>query len=201
METSGIKKVRGKVTVDSVEQHAYKNSLYQAQIRQEITTIYPSARIDNSMADSLFSADSFGLDDGKAYTSTRVTWIPVPKGTTVAQVEAQLAANPNAAIYRVLSHEPILTDNQLNAIESGLLDLDTVKNRQQIINPETGEVVLHNGKAQYGANFFTMTGKEDIDMRDQLAEEAPFSLSETKVATTSPIHKMCFSGVAFENMT
>ena len=176
MET--ITKTFGQITVDSVSENMYKPQVDQAQLRQIVTKTYPSAQISNNMQDSLFGASSFNLEDGASYDQTRVTWISVPKGTTAEQVTAQLKANPNARIYRVLSNEPILTDAQESAIASGLTTLDVIAARQLVVDGNSGDTILHNGKEQYAANFFSLTAKEDIDMRSTVTSsvEAPFEL-------------------------
>ncbi len=163
MENSGIKKVFNAITVDKVEQDQYKADLYSAQIRQIVTKVYPSATISNNMSDSLFDADEYNLE-GQEYNETRVTWIPVPKGSSVAQVEAMLAKCPDAKIYKVLSHEPILTDGQEFAIESGLRSLEDFAD-SQLIRTNDGEAILDDGAEQYSAKFFSKNGKEDQDLR------------------------------------
>ena len=159
MENSGIKKVFQPITVDKVEQDQYKADLFSAQIRQIVTKVYPSASISNNMNDSLFEANEYNLE-GQEYNETRVTWIPVPKGKTVADVEAMLAKSPNAKIYKVLSHTPILTDGQEYAIESGLRNLEDFADAQ-LIRTNDGEAILDDGAEQYSAKFFSKTGEQD----------------------------------------
>jgi hypothetical protein len=180
MET--ITKTFGKISVDNVSENQYKPSMDQAQIRQVVTRTYPSAKISNSHADSLFSINDFDLEEGQKYEQNRVTWIPVPKGTTAAQVEAKLKANPKARIYRVLSLKPILTDSQISAIESGLTTLEAIADRQAVKNSE-GEYIQYNEQVQYAANFFSLQGKEDEDHRPALdGDEADvFASSEEGV--------------------
>jgi hypothetical protein len=163
MENS-ITKTFAPITVDNVGENQFKSSMDQAQIRQVVTRTYPSARIGNSHSDSLFSTSEFNLEGGASYEQTRVTWIPVPKGTTQAQVEAKLKANPKARIYRVLSLSPILTDSQKSAIDGGLTTLDVIAERQMIKDSE-GNAVPFEGQVQYAANFFSLVGKEDEDLR------------------------------------
>ena len=163
MENSGIKKEYAPITVDKVDADQYKTDVDSAQIRQIVTKVYPSASISNSMSDSLFSADDFDLE-GKEFTETRVTWISVPKGTSAADVQAMLDKNPNAKIYKVLSHEPILTDGQEYALENGLTDLATFENAQ-LVQDNDGNPILDDGAMQYSAKFFSLNGKEDEDRR------------------------------------
>jgi len=163
MENSGIKKVYAKITVDKVEQDQYKADLFSAQIRQIVTKVYPSASISNNMQDSLFSADKFDLE-GSEFNETRVCWISVPHGTTAEQVQAQLDSCPNAKIYKVLAHEPILNDGQEYALEQGLNDLATFENAQ-LVRDNDGNPILDDGAMQYSAKYFSKDGKEDEDRR------------------------------------
>jgi len=163
MENSGIKKVYAKITVDKVEQDQYKADLFSAQIRQIVTKVYPSASISNNMQDSLFSADKFDLE-GSEFNETRVCWISVPKGTTAEQVQAQLDSCPNAKIYKVLAHEPILSDGQEYALEKGLTDLATFENAQ-LVKDNDGNPILDEGAMQYSAKYFSKEGKDDEDRR------------------------------------
>lgn len=176
MDNSGIKKVYAKITVDKVEQDQYKTDLYSAQIRQIVTKVYPSASISNNMSDSLFSVDSFELE-GSEFTETRVTWIPVPHGTTAEQVQAKLDACPNAKIYKILSHEPILTDGQEYALEKGLTDLATFENAQ-LVRDNDGNPILDDGAMQYSAKFFSVEGKDDEDRRNSISVTSKSTVGE-----------------------
>ena len=163
MENSGIKKVYAKITVDKVEQDQYKADLFSAQIRQIVTKVYPSASISNNMQDSLFSADKFDLE-GSEFNETRVCWIKVPKGSTVETVQAELDTIPTARIYKVLAHEPILTDGQEYALEQGLNDLATFENAQ-LVRDNDSNPILDDGAMQYSVKYFSKDGKEDEDRR------------------------------------
>ena len=176
MENSGIKKVYAKITVDKVEQDQFKADLFSAQIRQIVTKVYPSASISNNMSDSLFGADKFDLK-GSEYSETRVCWISVPHGSTAEQVQAQLDSCPNARIYKVLSHEPILTDGQEYALEQGLTDLAAFENKQ-LVRDNDGNPILDEGAMQYSAKFFSVEGKEDEDRRTPVSETSKATISD-----------------------
>lgn len=175
MENSGIKKEYGKITVDSVAPHKFKSSIDQAQIRQVVAKIYPSATVGNNKQDSLFDVEEFGIEDGQRFESTRVTWIDIPKGTTKEQVEAMLAKLPDACIYQEVSDSAILTDNQERALEAGLADLETYE-KAQLVRDENGNEVLDDaGNLIYTAKFFSKTAKEDVDHRSPVAEGVSLS--------------------------
>lgn len=165
MENSGIRKEYGKVTVDHVQDHKFKDQLAQAQIRQIVTKIYPSASVGNNKQDSLFDMGEFNLEGGKEYASTRVTWIDIPKGKTKEDVEAMLAQLPNACIYQEISDSVILTDNQEAALEAGLTDLEAFESKQIVRDADGNEVLDESGNPIYTAKFFSKTFKEDVDHR------------------------------------
>jgi hypothetical protein len=166
-----MKTTFGKLTVDSVSENTYKKGIFQAQIRQVVTTEYPSMRVGNSSSDLLFSESSFNIPAGQSYNSTRVTWIPVPAGTTAAQVTERLSAVPDARIYRVISNNvnDVLTSEQHQAISAGLRTLESFKDSLLVRDSEGNAVV----PAQYRQNFFSATGKEDVDMRTAKTANVP----------------------------
>ncbi len=167
MENSGIKTVFGKITVDNVKEDAYKPALDSAQIRQEVTRIYPSVSTSNNLQDGLFSTEDFGLEGGSEYKEIRVTWLPVPKGTSAEAVQAMLDKCTGAKIYKILANEPILTSGQEYAIESGLSSLDVFENSQMVRDSEGDAIPDANGAVQFSAKFFSKDGsKGDEDRRE-----------------------------------
>ena len=166
MENSGIKTVFGKITVDNVKEDAFKPALDSAQLRQEVTKVYPSVSTSNNMSDGLYSTDDFGLEGGSEYTEIRIVWIPVPKGISAEDVQASLDKLPNAKIYKILASEPTLTDGQEYAIAAGLTDIDTFANSQVVRDAEGDEILDANGERQFSAKFFSKDGsKHDEDRR------------------------------------
>lgn len=171
---SNLVKAESKITVDEVKPHISGNEKKaQAQIRMTVSTTYPEAGVGNSLNDSIFGTEEFGFDEGQTYDEKRVAWIDVPSSHTKESVEAQLAKFPEARIYRVLSLEPILTEQQKRAMETGLsrnqknevITMQHYKDAQQVINPETGEAILYNGLPQYRIVAFSAKAKADVDMR------------------------------------
>jgi hypothetical protein len=146
-----------------------------AVLKQSIKTIssYPTKTVTSDMQDSIFSLQDFGFETQDFVSErTYVAFIAVPENATVESVTAQLAKFPKASLYRVLSNEPILTNNQKNAIERGLRTLDEFANSQVLRYGEgtekAGQLLLDsNGKVQYKAVYFASQGHEDIDLRTQ----------------------------------
>lgn len=161
-----------------------KKDTVSIQLRQVIKdhATYPSARVSNEKEDNLFGEEEFGFTGGQEFTSTqnRVAFMDIPVGTTVATIQAKLNALPDACIYKQLSHRPILTSGQMNAIQNPELDytLDKAAKSQAIRYPENdatlangtaGKLILDaDGKIQYRATFFSKTEKADIDERGEV---------------------------------
>jgi hypothetical protein len=173
---NGITKEFAVLSVDKVTASEYKEGIYQAQIRQTVTTTYPSKRVDNSMQDSLFAVEDFKLELGESYESTRVGWINVPEGTTAEQVAQLLGTKPNARICKKYSNKllDVLTDEQKYSISAGQRTAAQFAESLVIRNSE-GAIVQpvqysqgfyvndfsnHKGSSENGINIFG-----DIDIR------------------------------------
>jgi len=168
-----MKTVFGKITVDSVSENTYKKGIYQAQLRQVVTTEYPSVKLGNSNSDLLFGEDAFNLPAGQSYDSTRITWIPVPEGTTAEKVAERLEATPDARIYRVISNNvaDVMTEEQHQSVKAGLRTMEDFKD-SLIVRDSDGNTIT---PVQFRQNFFSATGKEDIDLRTaaNVSQETP----------------------------
>jgi hypothetical protein len=160
-----MKKTFSKLTCTGVSAHAFKPELDSAELRQTVTTSYPT-RTTNS--EGLFSDEEYNLES-QDFTSERVCWIDVPKGTTPEQVQTRIDKLPNAKIKRILSMRPILSDNQKAAIAKGITTLDKIK-ASQTVSDENGEIVLWNGNPQYKKLQPSWSGEEDVDLRPAKAE-------------------------------
>lgn len=178
METveQGIRKVSTKsgLTVSRVYSSDYqKEGTLTAELRQTVTTksYYPTKSVANNMQDNVFGMEDFGFEEQEYVNQeNRVSWIDVPMGTSAEAVLAKLESFPGASLYRVLSNHPILTDNQVYAINQGLTTKDVFAERQIVRYPEgsenAGKIALDsNGKPQYRAVFFSSSAKEDQDNR------------------------------------
>jgi len=174
---------KGAITVDKVEASQYqKNKTLTATLRQIFKNVftYPEAQVSNNMQDNLFKAEDFGFDmKSIERDENRVAFIDVPMNSTVESIAALLTKNATACLYKVLSNQPILTDNQKRAIESVdiPLTLDDVANSQVVRYPENAKdkegnsiandlILDKNGKVQYRAVFFKTTPTADIDNRN-----------------------------------
>lgn len=197
-EENGIKHVItvGPVTIDKgpYVSDFQKKETVSFQFRQVINerTTYPSARVRNEMQANFFSDNEFGFTEGESYNSVqnRVAFMDVPVGTTMEQMVARLAIKPDACIYKVLSHRPILTSGQMSAIAINLngLTIDKLANTQAIRYPENdtttangtaGKLILDaSGKIQYRATFIWDTEKADIDERGKVEYYLSPELSE-----------------------
>jgi len=126
-QATGITVSKESVTVDEIKNRldskqpdGYSKTKEQAQLRQKVIKNYPREQITNSMNDNIFSKEDFNLGQDYQYPEQRVTWIPVPKGTTKEEVEENLKSYPNATLYKILSHEPIFTNEHVQYANSNL---------------------------------------------------------------------------------
>lgn len=175
---SRIRKVvtKSPISVSRVYKSDYqKKGTLTAELKQsvKVDSFYPSASIANSLQDNIYGMTDFGFEETEhSNTETRVAWIDVPENSTQEGVAAKLATLPGANLYRVLSNRPIIADTEKYAILSPELDvtLDTFANRQAVRYPmgsdNPGELVTDtNGKIQYRRIAFSVSPKEDEDIR------------------------------------
>lgn len=156
-----------------------KAGTHTAELKMVINTVsyYPSKKVDSNLNATLFNASDFGFTE-KSYPSkeTRMAWILVPVGTTIEQVQTQLASVPGATIYKVMSNAPILDDNQKFAVGSGLRTLDQFADSQVVRhgdtkpdgtpNPDAGKLIKDsNGNPFYRRTMFWLSKREDADLR------------------------------------
>lgn len=178
-----MKKSFGAVTGTKVHDSVSKSS-DSFEVRQQVTTIYPSARGSNSRSSALVDNSKFG--DGAEFVSERVAFIKVPKGTTLPQAQKLLSKIANGGhIYRVMSSDitDVATEEQLE-----MRSLDELKASLTAINPETGKPMLHNGKPFYRATYWVNAFKEDIDLRSKVATSA--TVSPAQVTSEEPIEDL-----------
>jgi hypothetical protein len=178
-----MQKTTSKIEVANVTAHAFKPELDSAELRQTITSTYPTRQANS---EGLFSESEYGLA-GKNYDSVRVCWIDVPKGTTVQQVQARVDAMPAARIKRIMSLKPILSAAQEAAIQKGLTTLDKIAAAQTVKRAD-GTIVLYDEKyTQYKKNQASWLGEPDVDLRPALttAVEAEVIIAE-EIAKATP---------------
>jgi len=178
--------VKSEITLDKIYAAEFqKEGTLTAQIRQIVTTksSYPSKKVVNNMQGGIFDNEEFGFEAQEFESQEqRVAWIPVPVNASAESIAAKLAkANANkAVIYRALSNEPILTEDQLYAIKVGLATKDQFANSQAVRYPAgtekdgvdvSGKLTLDKaGKVQYRRTFFWNGAQPDVDVRDASKE-------------------------------
>lgn len=210
---SGIIKTIALVALNmdkGVYPHKYKTKFNQVELRQEITSTYPAAKVGNDKADNLFATEDFNLGEGKSYTETRVTWMEVPLTATIEQVQQLLDANPTACIQKHIASKPILTSDQERAVMNGITDREgnkisgdevlanIVKN--QLVRNSDGDLVDAKGdlieeqeegvvapedvhRLQYRALYFKKEYTEDIDTRIKTGERVAVAPTQSVPAT------------------
>jgi len=175
---NGIKVEDSSLSVDHIQDHISSKEKKQAQIRMSVSKTYPSSRIGNSLNGSIFGNNDFNFGETEPYVENRVAWIDVPVDATVESVTEKLKEFPNARIYRILSLEPILSEEQIVAMEQGIskytnaaghevpCDMDYYREKQRIPN-EDGEYADYKGLPQYRTTAFSAIGQADIDTREK----------------------------------
>lgn len=184
--TSGVRKVVSvsEIALDKLgaTSEFQKPGTITAQIRQIVRTesSYPSKKTSSNLQGNVFANAEFGFETQDfSNDENRVAFLLVPENTIEAiMVEKLKEANKNGAcIYRMLSNEPILDENQKYAIGAGLRTKDQFANTQVVRYPVTAENDLKGlsgkiwtdpmGKVQYRRTFFWLTPREDMDLRGE----------------------------------
>lgn len=155
------------------------NSL-TAELRQEVvtTSYYPKANMSNSLNDKLFASEDFGVKD-EVYESKeiRVAFLNVPESLdTPEKVQAHLAKFPELCLYRILSNKPILSEEDLRAIEQGFISVASKAKSQVVRYPDTSETpgmlaLTKAGKVQYRRVSISTSFRNDDDQRNDIPED------------------------------
>ena len=154
------------VTVETVERNKFGKLQAKLSSIETITSVYGIKNGASSLDSQIFPAKAFG--EGETYTneSKRVFFLTVPESLdTVEKVQEYLKKFPNLHLYKILSTKPILSNEDIAAINSGKLTLDTKANQQVIRNKE-GKIVPFEGKPQYKRICLSTEFKEDEDLRN-----------------------------------
>lgn len=159
----------GPVTVDSVGE-SLNVKKHQAQLRQVVKKKYPGGKPSDSLTSALFNTSAFNFEETE-FEEQRVAWVPVPIGTTKAQVEAQLKT-VQPRLVKILSLTPILSEEQERAMETGISNMthEDYLERQAVRQTSTeegvlGEKVTYRGQEQYRRIVFRDKLEADIDYR------------------------------------
>ena len=173
---TGIKVEFGKVVLDSISSKTFDNGnvSHSAMFRQEVKIFYPKARMSSDRQANLFSDEQLGIEYNDAVIQNRVAFMKVTENVTEEMIRTELAKYPNAKIYKELSNHPILSDNDKTAIANGILDEDTLAEKQVARYSENhdtkpGQLILDkNGKIQYRRLDIDWKGeKDDVDNRTE----------------------------------
>lgn len=157
-----------------------KEKSLTAELRQEVTVTskYPTSSMNNSLNANLFSNNDFGIDTQNFISKeTRVAFINVPESMeTTEKVQEHLAKFPDLCLYRILSNKPILSDEDIRAIEKGFITMDTKANSQIIRYPENsenaGQIALDSmDKPQYRRICISSSQVEDKDERNSVPND------------------------------
>ncbi len=192
------------VTVDAIltPEDARRNGIetnkFRVQLRQEVKSTYPASR-----GNALFSPNEFG--NPRDYVEKRVTWLNVPEGTTVEDVVERLEALPNPTLVRTLGLKPVLSQEQINAMNNGI---NTKTMRQYIENfvrrGEDGTPVKFAGRLQYRAIHFAADFADDndnriADLKELQAAEAELARREGAVQMSAGEGQEAAQGAATES--
>lgn len=184
------------VTVDAIltPEDARRNGIetnkHRVQLRQEVRVTYPAAR-----GNALFTSGEFG--PGKDFTEKRVTWLNVPSGTSIEQIQERLNSLESPTLVRTLGLKPILSQDQITAMEKGINTKTWEQYAENFVRTsDTGTPVLFAGHQQYRAIHFSDSFAEDNDNRIQDLKELQAAQSEAAHQQVSDGAIEMSSGVA-----
>lgn len=174
----------GDISLDSLGLAKFqKPETLTAQIRQVIQKLakYPEQKVTSNLQGGLFATEAFGFKSTDYDTTeNRVAFLYVPITATKEQILDLLvkANTAGAVIYRALSNEPVLDDNQIFAIKNTKWPERTYdfyankyvvrvpKNDKTEADGTAGKILLDRaGNVQYRRTFFWPTPLADIDRR------------------------------------
>lgn len=154
------------VVVEKVEKNQFGKLQAKLSSIETITSVYGLKSGVSSLDSQIFPANAFGTGETYTNENKRVFFLTVPESLdTVEKVQEYLKKYPNLHLYRILSTKPILSNEDIAAINNGKLSLNTKANQQVIRNSE-GKIVPFAGKPQYKRICLSTEFKEDIDLRN-----------------------------------
>lgn len=133
---------------------------HRVQLRQHVNVKYPAVR-----SNALFNTEEFGLGNGQNFEEKRVCWLNVPATTTVEEIQKRLNAMDSPKLVRTLSLKPILSEDQIRTIESGVNPKSEEDYQNDFIIDREGNAVLFRGEKQYRKITFSKSWVEDNDNR------------------------------------
>lgn len=153
------------VVVEVVEKNKFGKLQARISSIETITSVYGIKNGASSLDSQIFPTIDFGEGETYKNESKRVFFLSVPESLdTIEKVQEHLNKFPNLHLFRILSNKPILSNEDLAAIDNGKLSLDTKANQQVIRNNE-GKIVAFEGKPQYKRICLSTEFREDEDLR------------------------------------
>lgn len=169
------------LTPADAAENGVQTDRHRVQLRQTVKTTYPSVR-----GNELFEADEFGMGPGSTYTESRVTWLNVPKTATVKQIQERLNQMDSPKLVRTLSLKPILSTDQVNAMERGINQKTYEQYLGDFVVNREGQPALFHGQKQYRKITFSKSFAEDEDNRgidyQEIAKVKPFQIAAAEKA-------------------
>ena len=174
-----MKKTFSKISIDNIKENSYKPQFDQAQLRQVVTTSYPTVKIGND----LFDEEDFNLESTE-FESVRIAWVNIPKNKfTVETLGEYFSKNkPNIHLQNEYSYNPIIDADTQYAIDNLGRSIEQVK-ESQIVKDRDGLPVLHNGLPFYRITHVKQEFVEDIDNRNVKALELNTPAINAVIAT------------------
>ena len=174
------------INIGKILDGGLKNNSKSIQLTQTVVyhDYYPSEKVGDSLQDNPIPLSEFGIAD-TCYTSTskRNANLQIPNNWTEEDVQKLLASKPKTQIIRILSLNPILSDGQKSAINSGLTTLDKIKLNQLCKKPESEEILMYNGLPFYRRCIIDFEGtKQDSDLRPSEYHEVKKEVNVTMVS-------------------
>ena len=154
------------VVVEAVEKNRFGKLQARISSIETITSVYGLKNGASSLDSQIFPSKDFGEGETHRNESKRVFFLNVPESLdTIEKVQEHLKKFPNLHLFRILSTKPILSNEDLAAIDNGKLSLDTKAN-QQIVRNNEGKIVAFEGKPQYKRICLSTEFREDEDLRN-----------------------------------
>ena len=179
---TGINKTYNNVEAVNIYDGLGKNN--SCHIKQTVLTVYPSAKMNNEFSSALFKAEG-----GEEYVNTRYSFVPVPKGKTIEEVQTQLNSFQQGMIYRIYTNNinDILTEGDYWSLSKGYSDIEELQDKYEVQDKEgvkyaQGKVNDGTLPREYKRDFFYASYKEDIDKRTHKSSENDIKLI-SKVAS------------------
>ena len=155
------------VAVREVESQFQKEGTKSVLLQQEVKSTYPVSRnnTDGIIADS-------ELGTGETFVNKRNVIVVIPNSMTIEQFNERLQKFPKAGLRKIVSSEPIVSENHKWAMSERGLTLEAIAQKQVVkeVDQETGEERIVNHKKTGNPCYRVVelvsdiTAKGDIDL-------------------------------------